>query len=170
MGTISKLLAATTIAGAAVLSSPAAAQPVQFTFTSLAGPTSDFSFIVDSSPIPNSSAINEFHLDSIDVTYGGTASTGFLAFYTTAKGGGLSDLVLFDLFGPQLFSGTTDAPVFLTGSFGLNDSAGAPAGTLTINAAGGVPEPVTWAMMLLGFGAMGLVIRRERKGEIVRPA
>jgi hypothetical protein len=28
---------------------------------------------------------------------------------------------------------------------------------------GGVPEPGTWAMMLLGFGGMGLVIRRQRK-------
>jgi hypothetical protein len=27
----------------------------------------------------------------------------------------------------------------------------------------GVPEPSTWAMMLLGFGAMGITIRRSRK-------
>ncbi|WP_430423584.1 collagen-binding domain-containing protein [Phenylobacterium sp.] len=28
--------------------------------------------------------------------------------------------------------------------------------------AGGVPEPATWAMMILGFGAIGAVIRRRR--------
>jgi hypothetical protein len=28
-----------------------------------------------------------------------------------------------------------------------------------------VPEPATWAMMLLGFGAIGGAIRRQRKGE-----
>ena len=28
---------------------------------------------------------------------------------------------------------------------------------------GAVPEPATWAMMLLGFGAMGMVMRRRRK-------
>jgi hypothetical protein len=28
---------------------------------------------------------------------------------------------------------------------------------------GGVPEPSTWAMMLLGFGAIGTSMRRKRK-------
>jgi len=27
---------------------------------------------------------------------------------------------------------------------------------------GAVPEPATWAMMLLGFGAIGMVARRRR--------
>jgi hypothetical protein len=26
-----------------------------------------------------------------------------------------------------------------------------------------VPEPATWGMMLLGFGAMGMVLRRRRR-------
>lgn len=30
-------------------------------------------------------------------------------------------------------------------------------------AVGGVPEPATWAMMLLGFGAVGLAVRRARR-------
>lgn len=30
---------------------------------------------------------------------------------------------------------------------------------------GAVPEPGTWAMMLLGFGAMGVSLRRRRGGE-----
>ncbi len=33
-------------------------------------------------------------------------------------------------------------------------------GTITINA---IPEPATWGMMLLGFGAMGFAMRRSRK-------
>jgi hypothetical protein len=28
-----------------------------------------------------------------------------------------------------------------------------------------VPEPATWAMMLLGFGAAGTAIRRSRRKE-----
>jgi hypothetical protein len=32
-----------------------------------------------------------------------------------------------------------------------------------IDGPSGVPEPATWAMMLLGFGAMGMAIRRGRK-------
>jgi hypothetical protein len=31
-----------------------------------------------------------------------------------------------------------------------------------------VPEPSTWAMMLLGFGAMGIAIRRHRRTAITR--
>ncbi len=32
----------------------------------------------------------------------------------------------------------------------------------TINLAGGVPEPATWAMMLVGFGGLGAMLRRRR--------
>jgi hypothetical protein len=30
---------------------------------------------------------------------------------------------------------------------------------------GGVPEPATWAMLLVGFGGMGAVLRRARRGQ-----
>jgi len=32
-----------------------------------------------------------------------------------------------------------------------------------------VPEPATWAMMLLGFGAMGVAFRRRRRTKITLP-
>lgn len=35
--------------------------------------------------------------------------------------------------------------------------------TINIGAVGGVPEPATWAMMLLGFGAIGWTVRRKRR-------
>lgn len=31
------------------------------------------------------------------------------------------------------------------------------------NSTGGVPEPATWAMMIIGFGAVGSVVRRSRR-------
>ena len=59
-------------------------------------------------------------------------------------------------------------------SFGFrwfdDDSTGADQGlgvdnlTITSAATGAVPEPATWAMMLLGFGSMGYAMRRRRVG------
>ncbi len=43
-------------------------------------------------------------------------------------------------------------------------------GTLMINQVSGVPEPGTWGMMLLGFGAMGLVVRRRRHPALAQIA
>ena len=43
---------------------------------------------------------------------------------------------------------------------GNNSGAGSLGGSITIRQA--VPEPATWAMMLLGFGAVGFAMRRRR--------
>ena len=48
------------------------------------------------------------------------------------------------------------APGYTTGGADYRFSAVTP---------GAVPEPGTWAMMLLGFGAAGFAIRRRRKSE-----
>jgi hypothetical protein len=38
------------------------------------------------------------------------------------------------------------------------------------NAVGAVPEPSTWAMMLIGFGAVGASLRRRRVSAIAQMA
>lgn len=38
--------------------------------------------------------------------------------------------------------------------------------TAEISVPGGVPEPATWAMMLLGFGAVGAAMRRKKQAEV----
>ena len=53
--------------------------------------------------------------------------------------------------------GSASAYAFTSGGSGQNVLLGGL--SLTV----GVPEPSTWAMMLLGFGAMGFALRRKRK-------
>ncbi len=43
---------------------------------------------------------------------------------------------------------------------GTSDSLGGYLDNITISTA--VPEPATWAMMLLGFGGLGALLRRRR--------
>lgn len=61
-----------------------------------------------------------------------------------------------------------------TGSFafalgGFNESSGNFSVSLAGNTgvAGAVPEPGTWAMMLIGFGGMGVALRRRRKSATI---
>lgn len=49
---------------------------------------------------------------------------------------------------------------FTVDVIGTNGKTGVIGATLT---GGGVPEPATWAMMLLGFGGMGALLRRRRQ-------
>jgi hypothetical protein len=41
--------------------------------------------------------------------------------------------------------------------------AGSASGTITVTNANAIPEPGTWALMLLGFGATGFAMRRNRR-------
>jgi PEP-CTERM motif len=47
---------------------------------------------------------------------------------------------------------------------GFSRGAGSYGGNLTFTPNSAVPEPATWAMMLLGFGAIGFQLRRKRSG------
>ncbi len=40
----------------------------------------------------------------------------------------------------------------------------------SVNAAPAVPEPATWALMLLGFGGIGIVVRRRRTSALMQIA
>jgi hypothetical protein len=67
----------------------------------------------------------------------------------------------------QIFGGSAILPI---GDYYLNiaGTAGSTAGyggNLATTAVGGVPEPSTWAMMLLGFASVGFMAYRRRSGN-----
>jgi hypothetical protein len=64
----------------------------------------------------------------------------------------------------DLFSGPASSPTFNLGTFTLSGGFTAGPATLTISqaAVAAVPEPGTWALMLIGFGAIGVSMRRRR--------
>ena len=53
---------------------------------------------------------------------------------------------------------------------GNNSGAGSLGGSITIRQANAVPEPATWAMMLIGFGAVGFAMRRRQKPVLAQLA
>ena len=111
---------------------------------------------------------------------------------SSVPGDGGAQTITFDA--PTLLSGSTTLYTFVQDAGNVNTWAITPAnsqflmpGTYTIRVGGNlltniasyggnfnvnpaVPEPKTWAMMLLGFGAMGLAIRRRRKPVLAQLA
>lgn len=92
---------------------------------------------------------------------------GFFAGFLDAAGAFNNRI---QIFGPQLFSGTTAAPQLLTGTFLLSDI---PRNLttdplqvnyrLTVTDVSAVPEPGSWALMLAGFGLIGFALRRNAR-------
>ena len=116
----------------------------------------------------------------------GTESNLGPSFFTQFNQGGLSILRIpigngdqrqVRYFGPALFTGTTAAPQFKTGTFDLAlQPKNVPSDVQTFDQrvtisslAAAVPEPSVWAMMILGFGAVGGCLRR-RGGARLRTA
>jgi hypothetical protein len=152
------------LACAMALQLPGSADAAAYLFT-LSGPNTA-SFMLDSSPAPAGSGATYFAVQNVTGTYNGSPLTfGGLTFYTAgAASGGLlassGGTTFLDLEGPQLFTGTTASPTFRLGIFNLDD--GARGSYILSIAAPSVPEPGTWAMMLIGFGAMALAFRTRR--------
>jgi len=151
----------TLLAGIAAiaLTAPAAALTYLFNFD---GPVTA-SWSLPASPTPDGSDGFSFQFAAVDMIVEGNPVTAAHFYYNEAGGGGLfvSPPVSLNLFGPQLYSGTTDSPTFLLGGFTMEDDFGSPIGTLIISEAV-IPEPATWGMLIAGFGLVGTALRRRK--------
>jgi len=121
-----------------------------------------------------SAADFNYAIDCITETHGPTAHAGCVngpdgtknpqSYSFSIAGVGLSNL-----FSNQQFGGKDiwfSADVTTNPGHGLfaQSTAAAVTGNIgaTLDSGGGVPEPATWAMMLVGFGGMGAILRRRR--------
>jgi hypothetical protein len=153
------MISRTLLASAAIFALAAPAGATTYIF-SMSGDL-DGSWKLPASPVPDSAASPFFFsIDNVSLTFQGLPYNATLFFYTGPLGGMAADSsgILFDLLGPQLFTGPETAPTFTLGSFPLL-SFGGESVTLTITA---VPEAGSWAMMIAGFGLVGAGLRRRR--------
>ena len=115
-------------------------------------------FSFDTTFIFNNDVAGTYNIDL------GTSTQGLLFTLVTVMGGGTTTTFappstsLVQQFGINLL-GNTNYTVRIAGTSPI--AAGEFHGGITIMN-GAVPEPGTWAMMLLGFGAVGLSMRRRR--------
>ena len=152
---------------ACATANPASAATLLFDFS---GPSGTALFQLDSNPTPDSSQTfigsDQFSFKNVTGTYGGIAGTASTISFGNGIFASLSiiapNLGFTQFSSPDLFTGLPSAPVFLTGSFTLiNPFFGN--GNLTISpVVAAVPEPSTWAMMLLGFAGVGFMAYRRR--------
>ena len=100
--------------------------------------------------------ITTFNPTSVQFSGGGTSTSFDLS--GASFNNGLADWVFFDVGGAtagQTFSIVTTA----------GEGTTATLGGVSFDAIAAVPEPATWAMMLIGFGGLGCVLRRRAKGD-----
>lgn len=147
-------------------------------------------FTLNSNPMPAGQVdigfgdLNPYFVNVVGTFNGASQTFEYLTFYRAEDGGGFSAGLqpgddgtsyfnVFDNFpGTAIFGGTVSAPTFEPGVFQFFDALDptadpiAPFDTLTIT---GVPEPSTWALMIMGFVSIGvLTFRRKRKSLFSR--
>lgn len=159
MNLLKKVLLTGALVASAGFSSAASAAQLLFTYTPTTDTSGAFSFKIDSSPTVIAFDSGSFLAPITDAT--GRLEGQTSEFFFTSAMGGLFN----NLYGAQIFTGSTSAPTFITGTF--NSTFDSPnntdrAGIVTISAVTpAVPEPGTWLMMLVGFGAVGAALRRR---------
>ena len=126
------------------------------------------SFTLPAAPLPDVVLSDGFTLTDVAVVVEGQDLVRDVSFANALNGGGLIiSGTAIDLTGAQLFSGSFFAPTLLQGQFSLTGVNSPPLYSLRVGPAlAPVPEPSTWLLLLLGFGAIGAAMRRPGFSEV----
>jgi hypothetical protein len=103
----------------------------------------------------------EFNLEPL--TGGGPPVSPFDILVTSITNGVVTTATFEGDTGSNRFGVFASAGEILTGVTIVSDTGFGTFRQLRVTAGSGVPEPATWAMMLLGFGGIGMAMRRSRK-------
>ncbi len=161
------VIAAAAAMAMAISAAPASAETFLFKLSGSRNATFSFDPVATSPSFRNSTFIgDQLAFDAVPGTFGGVVGTARISFGNNL----VADLNIqnanlgFTQFSsPDFFRLVGTQPVFTPGTYNLT-SIGSGASTLSISQlAGAVPEPATWAMMILGFGVVGGALRRRRK-------
>lgn len=166
--TIGKFVFAGLALAAAVSAVPATATVYAFNLTG--GKTA--SFLIDNMTPPaffsTSTLIgNQVSYDGVPGVFGGTAQSASIGFGTGLLAGfqiGGTSLGFTQYAGPDLFTLVGTLPVFNLGTFNLSSITSGQAQLAISQVSAAVPEPASWALMLIGSGAVGFAMRRKRTG------
>ncbi|MBD8546067.1 PEPxxWA-CTERM sorting domain-containing protein [Sphingomonas sp. CFBP 8760] len=169
MKTMIKAALATTTAFVAM---PASAAPLLYSYYDDGREVPRFTFILDDRPgvsaLPTYENRDGFGVGVNLTLFWTTTPMGWgVTFYTNESGGGISALGAIlggNAVGPQLFRGSVSNPTMLTGRFNLVDQSVGTTAVLTVAA---IPEPATWAMMLVGFGMVAGAARYRRRAMTI---
>ena len=116
-----------------------------------------FDFLL-SSPSAANASVTTTLLGNSDIDFSSILLNGFAFTQTGFDGSGAEN---FELSAVTLGAGLNS--IFVNGSVVGSSGNGAFSGVINATAAPAVPEPSTWAMMLIGFGAAGYAMRRRGK-------
>jgi hypothetical protein len=159
---LKRLLGTTAVAATFLCAGAANAELYQFTLSG------DFSasWQLDSEAIPDL-VIDGVVIGYLDIagTYANAVSNvADIYFFPASNGGGLfiddyvGEQTLLSTYGPEIYTGSPESPVFVPGTYALTDVNDVGSYTLTISP---VPEPATYAMLLGGLVLTGAALRRR---------